>query len=314
MNTVKVRTAAPVALALAALTLAAAPGAQAQNREQITPSHVYQATQNLIAEIHVLRDAMGIVDYPPEAEPQDDRAPVHVYAKTLEVMKKISRAQRRLGMDPGKVGQIPVKEIVPGDVLASVETLVWEVRRTKAQLVIEDEIAPTPFEGGKTPSTVYKALGDASFLLDGLVGRPIAPTDVFSNVIQIQEEMELIAAKLKVALELNPPVVEGRKRPQDVAQQVLRATYKTINLETRLGMDASGVPNLTLVRVTPAEVYEATNVLLAEMVRIKTHLGINLPREATVDARNKNPTHVFAQVLLVIRNLDILAKAADQLT
>ena len=314
MNIVKVRTAAPVALALAAATLAAAPGAQAQNREQITPSHVYQATQNLIAEIHVLRDAMGIVDYPPEAEPQDDRAPVHVYAKTLEVMKKISRAQRRLGMDPGKVGQIPVKEIVPGDVLASVETLVWEVRRTKAQLVIEDEITPTPFEGGKTPSTVYKALGDASFLLDGLVGRPIAPTDVFSNVIQIQEEMELIAAKLKVALELDPPVVEGRKRPQDVAQQVLRATYKTINLETRLGMDASGVPNLTLVRVTPAEVYEATNVLLAEMVRIKTHLGINLPRETTADARNKNPTHVFAQVLLVIRNLDILAKAADQLT
>ena len=314
MNIVKFRTAAPVALALAALTFAAAPGAQAQSREQVTPSHVYQATQNLISEIHVLRDAMGIVDYPPEAEPQDDRAPVHVYAKTLEVMKKISRAQRRLGMQPGKVGQIPVKEIVPGDVLASVETLLWEVRRMKAQLVIEDEIAPTPFEGGKIPSTVYKALGDASFLLDGLVGRPIAPTDVFSNVIQIQEEMELIAAKLKVALELDPPVVEGRKRPQDVAQQVLRATYKTINLETRLGMDASGVPNLTLVRVTPAEVYEATNVLLAEMVRIKTHLGINLPREATADARNKTPTHVFAQVLLVIRNLDLLTKAAAQLT
>lgn len=314
MNNVKARTAAPVALALAALTLAAAPGAQAQSRERVTPSHVFQATQNLIAEIHVLRDAMGIVDYPPEAEPQDDRAPVHVYAKTLEVMKKISRAQRRLGMQPGKVGQIPVKEIVPGDVLVSVERLIWEVRRMKAQLVIEDEIVPTPFEGGKIPSTVYKALGDASFLLDGLVGRPIAPTDVFSNVIQIQEEMELIAAKLKVALELNPPVVEGRKRPQDVAQQVLRATYKTINLETRLGMDASGVPNLTLVRVTPAEVYEATNVLLAEMVRIKTHLGINLPREVTADARNKTPTHVFAQVLLVIRNLDILTKAADQLT
>ena len=79
-------------------------------------------------------------------------------------------------------------------------------------------------------------------------------------------------------------------------------------------MDASGVPNLTLVRVTPAEVYEATNVLLAEMVRIKAHLGINLPREESVEARNKTPSDVFAQVLLVIRNLDILAKAADQLT
>ena len=298
------------AVALIALTF----GAQAQSRDRITPSHVYQATQNLIAEIQVLRDAMGIMDYPPEAEPQEDRAPVHVYAKSLEVMKKISRAQRRLGMRPGRVGQIPVKEIVPGDVLGSVETLIRELHRTKDQLVIEDEINPTPFEGGKTPSAVYKALGDASFLLDGLVGRPIAPTDVFANVVHIQGEMELIAAKLKAELELNPPVVEGRKRPQDVAQQVLRATFKTINLETRLGMDASGVPNLTLVRVTPAEVYEATNVLLAEMVRIKAHLGINLPREETTDARNKTPSDVFAQVLLVIRNLDILAKAADELT
>ena len=313
MNIVRTRTATPVALVLAALSLATAPGAHAQGRNQITPSHVYQATQDLISEIHVLRDAMGILDYPPEAEPQEDRSPIHVYAKSLEVMKKISRTQRRLGMQPGRVGQIPVKEVVPGDVLSNVETLIWELRRTKAQLVIEDEITPTPFGGGKTPSAVYKALGDASFLLDGLVGRAIAPTDVFSNVVHIQQEMELIAAKLKVALDLEPPVVEGRKRPQDVAQQVLRATYKTINLETRLGMDASGVPNLTLVRVTPAEVYEATNVLLAEMVRIKAHLGINHPREEIADARNKTPSDVFGQVLLVIRNLDILARAADQL-
>ena len=73
------------------------------------------------------------------------------------------------------------------------------------------------------------------------------------------------------------------------------------------------MPNLTLVRVTPAEVYEATNVLLAEMVRIKAHMGINLPREETTEVRNKTPTDVFAQVLLVIRNLDILTKAAAQL-
>ena len=281
-------------------------------RDQITPSHVYQATLDLVAEIEILREAMGILDYPAEAEPQEDRSPIHVYAKSLEVMEKLSRAQRRLGMLPVKVGQIPVKVVVPKDVFASVETLILELRRMKAQLVIEDEIDPAPFVGGKTPSLVYKNLGDASFLLDGLVGRPISPSDVFTQVMYIHDEMELVAAKLKVALELEPPVVEGRKRPKDVAQQVLRATFKIINLQTRLGMDASGVPNLTLVRVTPAEVYEATNVLLAEMVRIKHQLNINLPRDDRRDARNKRPKDVFAQMLLVIRNLDILSKAAEQ--
>ena len=298
-----------VAITLAVFALASPPSI-AQERDQVTPSHVYQAAQDLISEIHLLRDAMGVVDFPPEAEPQEDRAPVHVYAKSVEVMEKITRSQRRLGMTPGKVGQIPVKKILPKDVLGSVQAAIREIHRTKAQLVIEDQITPSAFEGGKTPSFVYKALGDASFLLDGLVGRAISPSDVYTRVQHIHDELELIAAKLKVTLDLEQPAVEGRKRPQDVAQQVLRATFKTINLETRLGMDASGVPSMTLVRVTPAEVYEATGILLAEMVRIKAHLGINLPRDERRNARNKRPTDVFAQVLLVIRNLDHLAQAA----
>jgi len=288
--------------------------AHAQNRtdvrDAITPSHVHQATQDLIAEIEILREAMGIFDYPAEAEPQEDRSPIHVYSKSLEVMQKIAWVQRRLGILPVKVGQIPVKNITPKDVFASVEILILEIRRLKAQLVIEDEINPAPFVGGKTPSLVFKSLADASFLLDGLVGRPLSPSDVFTHIMHVHDEMELVAAKLKTTLELDLPIVEGRKRPTEVAQQALRAIFKVINLQTRLGMDASGVPNLTLVRVTPAELYEAANIMLAEMVRVKAHLGITLPREERRDARNKRPRDVFAELLLVIRNLDILAKAA----
>ena len=280
------------------------------DRANVTPSHVFQATLDLISEIELLREAMGVNDYPSEAEPQEDRAPVHVYSKSLEVMKKVARFQRRLGMPPGRVGQIPVKQIVPKDVLGSVTGITEQLRRVKKQLVINDKIRPASFEGAKTPSMVYKNLGDASFLLDGLVGRPLTPNDVFANVVEAHDEMELIAAKLKVALALEPPVIEGRRRPKDVAQQVLRATYKVINLQTRLGMDASGVPNLTLVRVTPAEVYEATNILLAEFVRIKKHLNVTLPRSPRPEPRNKKPNDVFVQVLLMIENLDRLAKAA----
>ena len=75
-------------------------------------------------------------------------------------------------------------------------------------------------------------------------------------------------------------------------------------------MDSSSVPNLTLVRVTPSEVFEITNILLAEMTRIKVHLDINLPHEAREAPRNKQPTDVFAQVLRLIRNLDTLVQTA----
>ena len=285
--------------------------AHAQNvTGDITPSHVYQATSELISEIEILREAMGVTVYPIEAEPQEDRAPVHVYAKSLEVREKIIATQRRLGMNPARLGQIPVKDIVPKDVYQSVHVSLAEIRRIKTQLVIEDEIHPAPLEGGKTPSLVYELMGDASFMLDGLVGRPTDPNDVHTHLLYLHDELELVAAKLKAALELQPPAVDGRKRMKEVAQQVLRATFKVVNLQTRLGMDASGVPQMTLVRVSPAEVFEATNVLLAEMVRIKAHLGVALPRADRAPSRNKRPRDLFAQALLLIRNLDILAQAA----
>ena len=297
------------------LTLFAAvglpPAASAQDTGSITPSHVYQATWDLIAEIEILRDAMGVTVYPVEADPQDDRAPIHVYAKSLEVLAKIAAAQKRMGMTPAPIGQIPVKRIEMQDVHASVQNSLAEARRMKAQLVIEDAIEPAPLEGGKTSSVVYQLMGDASFLLDGLVGRPTDPNDVYTHLVYLHDEMELIAAKLKVALDLDPPEVNGRKRMKEVAQQVLRAAFKVVNLQTRLGMDASGVPQMTLVRVSPAEVFEATNILLAEMVRIKAHLGIELPRMEHAPSRNKKPRDVFAQTLLLIKNLDALAKAAD---
>ena len=288
--------------------------AAAQETGDITPSHVYQATSDLIAEIEILREAMGITVYPIEAEAQEDRAAIHVYAKSLEVLEKISASQKRLGMNPARIGQIPVKDIKPKDVHESIRTCLTEVRRMKQQLVIEEEIQPSPFEGGKTSSAVYEHLGDASFLMDGLVGHPVDPNDVHTHFVYLHDEMELIAAKLKVVLALDPPVVEGKKRMKEVAQQTLRATFKIINLQSRLGMDSSGVPQMTLVRVSPAEVFEATNILLAEIVRIKARLGIHLPRAEHAPSRNKKPRDVFAQALLFIRNLDALARAADDYT
>ena len=278
---------------------------------KVTPSHVFQATLDLIGEIHILREELGADDYPPEAELQEDRAPVHVYAKTLEVMSKVSRVQRRLGMETAEVGQIPIKDLEPRDVLGSVAGILAELRKIKAQMVIERQIDRASFSGGKTPSMVYKNLADASFLLDGLGGGPLTPNDVYLNSRYVLDELELIAAKLRAPLSLDVPAVEGRKTPKDVAQQVLRASYKMVNLQNRLGMDASSVPNLTLVRVTPSEVYDATNMLLAEMARIKHHLEINVPRQDRPDPRNKVPTDVFGQVLLIIENLDNLSQSAE---
>ena len=51
-------------------------------------------------------------------------------------------------------------------------------------------------------------------------------------------------------------------------------------------------------------------MLLAEMARIKLHLDINVPRDQDVEPRGKKPADVFALVLLIVRNLDLMSEAA----
>ena len=198
------------AIVVAAIAMACAmPTAAQDNTEGVTPSHVFQTASDLAAEIEILREAIGVTVYPVEAEAQEDRSAVHGYAKSLEVRAKVIAAQRRLGMTPGKVGQIPIKQIKPKDVLTSVRSTLAEVRRIKTQLVIEEEIIPSPLVGAKTPSSVYQLMGDVSFLLDGLVGHPIDPSDVHTHLLELHDETELIAAKLKVALDIENASHQG---------------------------------------------------------------------------------------------------------
>lgn len=276
---------------------------------QVTPSHVFQQTQIIIQEIEILREAIGIMDIPFEPEPQTAKTPIHVYSKGLEVLEKIARVERKLGMAPAQVPQIPLKPVIPKDVFQLTQTILDELRKIKAQLAIGDEPAEIPFIGAKTPSHVYEEMWRASYMLDGLTGS-ITPNEVHRNTQYLVDEIELIAAKLKVNLEMDPPPVTGRKRPKDAAQQALLAFYKLANLQNRLRMDSASIPAIILVRVTPSDVYDITNMLMAEIVRVKVHMGITLPRSERLLPAGKKPSDVYAMLRLVNTNLDKLIRAA----
>ena len=141
----------------------------------------------------------------------------------------------------------------------------------------------------------------------------MTPNDVYMHVMRVHDEMELIAAELEIPLDVEVPDVKGGKEPVAVAQQIVRAAYKIIHLQSKLGMEASNVPLVTLENVNSADVYDATNFLLAEIARIKVHLNVGLQSGQRRTIRNKTTADVFAQVLLVIRNLDIMSRAADSL-
>ena len=280
-------------------------------RGDISPSHVYQAAADLLAEIRILRRATGITSEPPNSIVPVYQSLIHANSKATEVLEKTVRLQKRLGMIPAEVEQVAIGNLTARDLQRRIFDIVGELRRVKRQLVVDEEIEPSPFLGSKTLSLVYQRLADASILLDDLIGRPTTPNDVYIRVLQIHDEMELVADELGVTLKYEPPSVDVDKEFKDLAQQILRASYKVISLQTMLGMEAASASFMTLERVTPAQVYDAATTLLVEMVRIKEHLRIERPPQARRESRDKPPREVFAQILLVIDNLDVMIDGAE---
>ena len=278
----------------------------------VSPSHVYQAVLDLIAEVVILRHAVGVSDAPGEAVIREGSLPVHVYAKSMEVMEKVARLQTRLNLTPMEVGRIPVKYITPLDVYHNVQKTVGELRVLKQQLAINSEILPVPYSDGRRNSLVYKKLGDASLLLDSLVGGPTGIRDIHVRVFMIHQELRPIADRLNVALETVLPEVERNRQTQEIAQQLLRCLYKVMEFQSALGIGTSSISNFSIERATPSQVFDATNILLAEVARIRFHMNIRVPTTKSTNLYAKEPADLFAEVLLMIRNLDLMIDAADR--
>ncbi|MDE0456600.1 MAG: hypothetical protein OXI15_04845 [Chromatiales bacterium] len=278
-------------------------------------SHVHRAVRDLTAEIRILREELGARDAPHEVEPVEGRAPVHLHVKTLEVWTKVAQAQRRLGVPAGEVGRVPPRTVDAADILVNVEHLRNELARIKARMGIARAIDPAPLEAAVTPPSVYRDLAEASLLLDALRGGPIGPDDLHRHATAVLDEAALIASALGASAGADPPPVRGAKQPIDIAQQLLRAAYKVVNLQVRLHMDASPVPATHLDRVSPSQNHDALTVLHAELVRIKRHLSIDAMPEPRPEPDSEPPgdrrwADVFALVQLLVGNIDRLSAAA----
>ena len=283
--------------------------------EPATLGDVHAAVRDAIAEIALLRTATGVAPALPResAVPREDLAPAHVHARALEVLAKTARAQRRLGMIAADASRAPVTGFAPDDLHRTVRGIVVELRRIKRQLVVETAIAPAQAHAGAATPGLDAELAHASALLDGLVGRPPTLNDVRAGVARIHDELRAVAAGLDVALASDAPAEASAQRaPGEVAQQLLRAAYKAIGLQTALGMEASGVPGVALEGATPTDALAATTVVLGEVLRIRAHLGAGpLPPAARPDPGDApQAAEVYASARSIVAHLDAIMRAA----
>lgn len=282
----------------------------ASAQEPKTPSHVYQATQNIIAEIELIRTANNDSKITRIPGIQSGKLPLHVYSKSLEVMEKIARYQNKLGLTPVKVDQIPLETINPSDVYLQTEQLLSELARIKTALRIDTNPTPAQLVKGKGPSDVYENLWRASYMLDGLVGQT-SPNEVFLNTLYIREELAQIAKQLGVETRTDPLQPTTGKSPEDVNLEAFKHLHRIGLLERYLEITPIRVPSFPAGDIRPSDVFDSTNVMLAELVRVKVFLGIKTQRSTQARPKDKKPDDVFHQMRFIDNSLLALLASTE---
>lgn len=286
-------------------------GARAPDGRSQMPAAVDRAVQDLIAEVAVVREAVGVHDIPPEPELQEGRRPIHAYGKALEMLSKVSGIQRRFGMPAAPPGRLPLEPVDWPAVAAQVRHVLDELREIKEPRGMAGKVEPPATASAANTAELYQRLVYASALLDGLLGRPPTTDDVHRHCAGVLDELALVAAALGVSLDLNVPPVGQVMGPKDVARRVVLAVSRIIDLQARLGMDASRMPSLTMVRVTPTEVFDVCGTLLGETVRLKVHLGIDGVRRDRPAPNGSTFTDAFALTLVITDALDAMSAAIE---
>jgi hypothetical protein len=259
-----------------------------------TPSHVYQQAEILKQEIILLRKSKGLAQTFRDPGVQYNKLPLHVYAKGLEVLEKISNLRTTHGLAGSAVGRIPLRKITPGDVFGLVKKLEFELAPVKQAMGVGARIAPVPFVGGKLPSDVYQNLWSISFALDGLIPA-LTPGHVYRNGEYVLEELKMIASALGKTLPEEQGMVGANRKitPKDVLVESFKNLYRIAQLERKVGVPPFSPPSFPIGNITPSDPFDATSMLLAELVRVKLRLNITKDYQMAPLPQGKTPGDVL---------------------
>lgn len=271
----------------------------AQSANTISPSHVYQNTEKLVAEVNLLRNHKNKTELARTAGVQIKKTPLHVYGKCIEVVEKVIRLQEIAGTKKSVLPVIPMRAVKPAEVFACTSTALEGLIAIKNKWNITENASEPPFVEGKTPSHVYRNMWQVSYLLDALVGQ-ISPSNVFRNAQLVQEELKIIAKTQGLKLSGTTPASIDGKVPRDVLLQCFKGLTKLKKVARQLGLKGIKVPKVPSgTKILPSDVYDCTNMHLAELHSLKLHLNLTERSQPVAVPSGKTPSDVYAQMVLI---------------
>ncbi len=140
-----------------------------------------------------------------------------------------------------------------------------------------------------------------------LAQEPITPSHVFQQSQIIVQKIEQIRTVAKVNEPARTPGVQMNKKPLHVYSKALEVMEKISRYQSKLGIDTVTTGQIPMRKVTPAEVFEQTQLILGELSKI---LEAQKSPDSSIDVpfvAGKGPSDVYEVMWQASYLLDSLA-------
>jgi hypothetical protein len=221
--------------------------------------------------------------------------------KGREVFLRVQELRELNGLVANAVSPFPTTEITPGNVKAIVDKIANDLKELRDEYDIEVPYATAALPTGKTPNDVYLHLQQVNESLNGFYLPAVVPNDVYQVASTIVNELILIREQKNITTALESHTPTSGKSPGNVfelAEKILH-TLKS-NCDANSAFCPKGgivIPPSPQGSITPANVLDILNNILAEIGSIKVHADISVPINLAPTVSGKTPSGVFDQLL-----------------
>ena len=276
---------------------------------KITPSDVYQV-------VDIINDQLSYMVLTSGGNPNNivahplltPRQPRHVVQKAREVMLKLQRLRTLNGLPETPLPLFSTNEMISVDSKKIIDQILYDVLDLRHKFIESDSVETNinisdkkinsiDFIAEKTPTDVYANLQYTEDLLDALGIPRTMPNDVYRLAVMINHDLEEILVARHQTL---PPMIKqlsNSKLPDDTYAQaylVLDHLRTKVNNEKSLSIQGGIVlPNRLSPPLTPGDVLDLENNMLAELGAIKARVGITIPTTIPPLIHGKTPSDVF---------------------
>ncbi|MFA6195186.1 MAG: hypothetical protein WC656_00920 [Sulfurimonas sp.] len=279
---------------------------------EITSSVVYSEVMLIEDKVDVLLDYYKI-EHQHKSEDKNvtykttQLKPRNVWQKTYEIMIKINVLREKFGLpfiEP--VGMMPVENVNPNLVYEQTQRILTELDIFMVQNAIKQPVLKKQVFKDKVPLDVFNRLCKVSFMLDQVTQSKTMPSFSFGETMRIYDDITLILSNLGIDDKTIPQKKNENDTPLESLNSGLKILEKIQQLKILAGMSSVDFSEFKKNEASPSNVFEVTQMILAELQAIKARLGINAVTPAALHYNNKIPAETNQLMSWNLRKIDLI--------